>query len=80
MAALNPLQLMMALKNGNPQQVAMQIIQQNYANDPTMMQLLQMGQSNDIQGINKFAQQYFAQQGRDFNKEFSSFMNAVRNM
>ena len=44
MAALNPMQLMMMLKNGNPRQVAYQIIQQKYPNDPQMQNLLRLGQ------------------------------------
>ena len=34
MAALNPMQLMMMLKGGNPQAVAQQIIQQKCPNNP----------------------------------------------
>lgn len=40
MANLNPMQLMMMLKNGNPQQVAQQIIQSNFSNNPQMQQLI----------------------------------------
>lgn len=45
MAALNPMQLLSMLKGGNPQAVAEQIIQQNFPNDPTMQNILQMGRS-----------------------------------
>lgn len=79
MAAINPMQLMMSLKNGNPQQVVANIAKQN-PNNPLIQQLYQMGLNNDSEGINKFAEQYFAQQGRDFNKELNTLMNAVRNM
>lgn len=80
MAALNPIQLMQLLKKGNPQEVAQQIIQTNYANDPTMRKLLQMGQNNDIQGLKQFAQQYFAQQGRDFESEMNNLMTALKEL
>ncbi len=80
MGNLNPIQLLMALKGGNPKQVAMSIIQNNFPNDPMMQQLLQMATNNDINGLNKFAQEYFSKQGLDFNNEMSNLMNAMKNM
>lgn len=80
MAALNPMQLMSMLKGGNPQAVAQQIIQQNFANDPTMQNLLQMGQKGDMKGLQQFAQQLLGQQGRDFNKEMTNLMNMVKGL
>ena len=37
---LNPMQLLGMLKNGNPQDVAKQIIKQNFSSDPLMQNLL----------------------------------------
>lgn len=79
MGNMNPMQLLMALKNGDPQQVAAQIAQQN-PNNPIVQQVYQMGVNNDVDGLNNFAKQYFSQQGRDFNKELNTLMNAVKNM
>ena len=56
MNQMNPMNLMMMLKNGNPRQVAMQIIQNNYPNDPRMNQLIQMADRGDIQGLQKIAE------------------------
>lgn len=70
MAALNPMQLMMALKNGNPRQVAQQIIQTNYPNDPTMMNLVQMAERGDVQGLQKVAENVLGAQGKNFQQEF----------
>ena len=78
MAALNPIQLVNLLRQGNPQSVAQQIIQANYSNDPIMQNLFQMGQKGDIQGLKQFAQQYFSQQGKDFNKEMENFMSMIK--
>ena len=39
---------------------------------------MQMANKGDSQGIQRFAQQFFGQQGRDFNTEFSSFLSLVR--
>ena len=80
MATLNPLTLLALLKNGNPQAVVHQIIQQNYANDPIMQQLLEMGKKGDYQSIEQFAQQFFAQSGRDFNQEMKSFMDMMKGL
>lgn len=80
MANLNPIQLLNLLRSGNPQAVAQQIIQQNYPNDPTMQQLLELGRQGNIQALNQFAQQFFARSGRDFQSEFNSFMASLNQM
>lgn len=80
MAALNPMQLMNMLKNGNPQQVAEQIIKTNYANDPMMINLLQMGQKGDIQGLKQYAQQYLGQQGKNFDAEMNNLRQAIKGL
>lgn len=51
MANLNPMQLLLMLKNGNPQAVAEQIINQNFPNNPQMQQLLQMGKQGNTKGL-----------------------------
>lgn len=78
MAALNPMQLMMMLKNGNPRQVAYQIIQQKYPNDPQMQNLLRLGQQGDVQSLQKIAQNVLGAQGKDFSAEMQNLMQAVR--
>lgn len=80
MANLNPIQLLNLLRSGNPQAVAQQIIQQNYPNDPTMQQLLELGRQGNVQALNQFAQQFFARSGRDFQSEFNSFMASLNQM
>ena len=80
MANLNPIQLLNLLRSGNPQAVAQQIIQQNYPNDPTMQQLLELGRQGNTQALNQFAQQCFARSGRDFQSEFNSFMASLNQM
>lgn len=80
MANLNPMQLLNLLRSGNPQAVVQQIIQQNYPNDPTMQQLLELGRQGNTQAINQFAQQFFARSGRDFQSEFKVFMDSLKGM
>ena len=77
---INPKQLIRLIKNGNPKQVALQLIQSNFSNDPLAQNLLAMGQRGDIKGLEEFATQYFNQQGRDFNLEMNNFMNMIQNM
>lgn len=80
MAGMNIIQLLAQIKNGNPRAVAEQIIQQNYSNNPMMLNLLKMGQNGDVKGLEQFASQYFGQQGRDFNTEMKSFLDTVQKM
>lgn len=76
---MNPLQIMGMLKSGNPQQIAMSLIQQNFPNVPTIQNLVQYAQKGDIQSLEQFASQMFQSQGLDFNTEMSNFMSMIRN-
>lgn len=78
MAALNPMQLMLALKNGNPKQVAQQIIQTNYPNDPAMINLMQMAERGDIQGLQKVAENVLGPQGKNFQQELQNLFYQVQ--
>lgn len=80
MATLNPMQLVMLLKQGNPQSVAQQIIQSNFSNDSTMMSLLQMAQNGNVQGLEQYARQFAGSRGLDYNTEMNNLMAAIRNM
>lgn len=79
MATINPMNLMMMLKQGNPRQVAMQIIQNNYPNDPHMNQLVQMAERGDTQSLQKIAEQMLGAQGKNFSAEMSSLMQSINN-
>lgn len=80
MAALNPMQLIMMLKQGNPQTVAQQIIQTNYSNNQNMMNLLQMAQNGNVKELEQYARQIASSKGLDYDKEMNNLMAAVRNM
>lgn len=80
MANLNPMQLLLMLKNGNPQTVAEQIINQNFPNNPQMQQLLQMGKQGNTKGLEQIAQQILGQQGKDFNTEMNNLLNMTKNL
>lgn len=80
MAALNPMQLLMMLKQGNLQAVAQQIIQSNFSSDPTMMNLLQMAQNGNTQGLEQYARQVANNRGLDYDKEMNNLISTIRNM
>lgn len=78
MAALNPQQLMMMLKQGNARQVAMQIVQQNYPNDPMAYNLIQMAERGDTQNLEKVVGNMLGAQGKNFSAEMQNLLNGVR--
>ena len=80
MANLNPMEMLSMLKNGNPQMVATQIINNNYPNDPFFQKLLELGKKGDNQAINQFAQDYFNKQGKNINQELNSLMSLINSI
>ena len=75
---MNPMQLMGLLKGKNPQEMAMSMIKNSNINDPMINQLLQLAQSGDINSMNKIAENFFKEQGLDFNNEFNNFMSMLK--
>lgn len=80
MASLNPMQLIMMLKQGNPQAVAMQIIQSNFSNNPNMLNLLQMAQNGNVTELEQYARQIASSKGLDYDTEMNNLKAAIRNM
>ena len=78
MANLNPIQLLSMIKSGGPQMIAQQLFQNNFSSNGDMQALMQMANRGDSQGIQRFAQQFFGRQGRDFNAELSNFMQLIK--
>lgn len=76
---LNPMQLMMLLKQGNPRQVAMQIVQNKYPNDPNAQQLIQMAERGDTQNLQRIVENMLGAQGKNFSAEMQNLLNAVKN-
>ena len=76
---LNPMQLMMLLKQGNPRQVAMQIVQNKYPNDPMAYQLVQMAERGDTQNLQRVVENMLGAQGKNFSAEMQNLLNAVKN-
>lgn len=76
---MNPLELIQMIKNGqNPQQLVMNMLQSNAQNNPLAANLLHLAQNNDSSAIEAFARNYFASQGKDFDKEFEAFRKTYK--
>lgn len=72
---MNPImQFMQMVKSGgNPEQIMLQILQQQVGNNPIGQNLLKMAQNNDGKGIEQVARNLCTQRGLDFDKEFAAF-------
>ena len=71
---VNPMQLIMQIKQGkNPEQLMMQILEGSAGQNPIMNNLLTMAKENRTQDIETFARNLAKEQGIDFDKEFSKF-------
>lgn len=77
---MNPsLQMIAQLMRGrNPQEVAMQLIQNQKINDPNINQLIKFAQSNQTDDFVNLAQELFKQRGLDLNSEFQAFMQLLK--
>jgi hypothetical protein len=74
MYPVNPMMLIQMIKQGqNPQQLLMSILEGSAANNPINSNLLDMVKNKKTDEIEKFARNYLASQGRDFDEEFNAF-------
>ena len=71
---MNPMQFIGMLRNGgNPQQLAINMLQNASANNPMAANVMQMAQKGDAQGIEKFARNVCAGRGVNFDQAFAQF-------
>lgn len=71
---MNPMQLMQMMRGGgNPQQLVMNMLQQQAGNNPMMANLLNLAKSGNTKEIEQVARNMLKEQGKDFDKEFASF-------
>ena len=74
MYPVNPIMLIQMIKQGqNPQQLLMSILEGSAASNPINSNLLDMVKNRKTADIETFARNYFASQGKDFDKEFRAF-------
>ena len=69
--------IMQMINGGNPQQIIQQMLKDNcqFANNPIVMNMLDMAKSGDISGIEQIGRNIAKEKGIDFDKEFSKFKN-----
>ena len=68
----NPLQFMNMLRSiKNPKEVVINMIKSN--NNPMLKNLVEMAEKGDTKGVENFARNFYAQQGKDFDQEFNNF-------
>lgn len=69
-----PQDLIKMIKDGqNPQQLIISILQESAQNNPISTSLLEMAKNKDSVGLEQFARNYVASQGKDFDTEFKAF-------
>ena len=59
----------------NPIQMLKNLIMNKQINNPILKEVITKAQKGDAKGVEEFARNLFKEQGRDFEKEFSQFMN-----
>ena len=74
---MNPNNLINMLKGiKNPKQTVLSMVGNN--TNPMIKNLVDMANKGDEQGLEEFARNYYKEQGKDFDKEFSDFMNTFK--
>ena len=75
---VNPYLLVQAIKNGqNPQQLMLNILQNNMAGTPLGDNLIQLAKEGRGTDIEKIVRNLTQQRGIDFDKEFPKFIQTL---
>lgn len=73
---VNPMQLIQMIKGGkNPQQLILNILQQQGQNNPIISNAVNMAQNGNTSGLQMLARNLAAQRGLDFDKELVNLKN-----
>lgn len=73
----NLMQFMNMLKGiKNPKETVINMMKTN--DNPMIKNLVNMAENGDNEGIEKFARNFYKEQGRDFDKEYSQFMKMFK--
>lgn len=76
---VNPMQLIQLIKGGNnPQQLIMNILQQQGNNNPILNNAANLAQNGDVGALTNIARNIAQQRGLDFDKQFAAFRNQFR--
>ena len=75
---VNPMQIIGMIKRGyNPQQLMMNILEQNMKGTPMGDNILNLARNGQTREIEKIARNMMAQRGVDFDKEFNAFRQSL---
>jgi hypothetical protein len=75
---VNPMLLIQAIKNGqNPQQLMLNILQNNMSSSPMSANLYELAKKGDTAEIERIARNIAQTRGIDFDKEFPSFVESL---
>lgn len=69
----NMVQFINAMKNGNPEQTMLSMLERSAQENPFMGNLLQMARNRDTAGIENVARNIARERGIDYDREFNSF-------
>lgn len=73
---LNPMQIMQLIQSGNnPQQLVMQLLEQQAQNNPMAANVLEMAKQNRVPDIEQVVKNIMQTKGLDYNKEVVAFKN-----
>lgn len=76
---INPIQLIQMIKGGqNPQQLVMNILQQQGQNNPILNNAMNLAQGGNTSALEMLARNLAAQRGLDFDKEFANFKSQLK--
>ena len=71
---MNPKEFLQMIRSGkNPQQLMIQFLESQAKSNPMSANLLQMAKNGDTVGLEQFARNFVASQGKDFDTEFNAF-------
>lgn len=71
------LQMAKMLKGKDPQQMVMQMVQNQQINDPVITQLISYAQTGDTNNLVNLATTMMAQKGMNLNEELQAFMELL---
>ena len=75
---INPVQLIQMIKGGfNPQQLLMNVLNQQSNNNPILQNVMNLAQGNNTSALESIARNLSEQRGIDFDKEFNNFRNSL---
>jgi len=76
---INPIRLIQMIKGGqNPQQLVMNILQQQSQNNPILNNAMNLAQGGNTSALEMLARNLAAQRGLDFDKEFANFKSQLK--